>query len=40
MKKIIHEHPHHIHMGNTTRTVLFAVGFITLVMVLSYFYWF
>jgi hypothetical protein len=36
MKKILHS----IHLGDTTKTILLAVGFIGLVMFLSYLYWF
>src|SRR5882724_12623308 len=36
MKKILTS----IHLGDTTKTILLAVGFIGLVMFLSYLYWF
>lgn len=36
MKKILGS----IHIGETAKTVLLAVGFIALVMFLSYLYWF
>jgi hypothetical protein len=37
MKKIMH---HPVHMGNNTKTVVFAVVFLSIVMFLSYLYWF
>jgi hypothetical protein len=37
MKKMIH---HPVHMSNTTKTIVFAIAFLTVVMVLSYLYWF
>lgn len=36
MKRIFHS----IHLGETAKTALLAVGFIGLVMFLSYLYWF
>jgi hypothetical protein len=36
MKRILQS----IHLGETAKTVLLAVGFISLVMFLSYLYWF
>ena len=36
MKKISHS----FHLGDTAKTVLLALGFIGLVMFLSYLYWF
>ena len=36
MKKMLHS----FHLGETAKTALFAFGFLTLVMLLSYLYWF
>ncbi len=36
MKKMIHS----FHLGDTAKTILLALGFIGLVMFLSYLYWF
>jgi hypothetical protein len=36
MKKIMHS----IHLGENAKTALFAFGFLGLVMLLSYLYWF
>ena len=36
MKKMLHS----LHLGETAKTVLLAIGFIGLVMFLSYLYWF
>jgi hypothetical protein len=31
---------HHFHMGENTKVALFAAGFLSLIMALSYLYWF
>jgi hypothetical protein len=36
MKKIMHS----IHLGENAKTALMALGFLSLVMLLSYLYWF
>jgi hypothetical protein len=36
MKKTLHS----FHLGENVKTALFAVGFLSLVMLLSYLYWF
>jgi len=36
MKKVMQS----LHLGETTKTILLALGFIGLVMFLSYLYWF
>ena len=36
MKKMMHS----FHLGETAKTALYAFGFLTLVMLLSYLYWF
>ncbi len=36
MKKILHS----FHLGENVKTALFAFGFLALVMLLSYLYWF
>jgi hypothetical protein len=36
MKKLMHS----IHLGENVKTALFAFGFLSLVMLLSYLYWF
>jgi hypothetical protein len=38
MKKVSNSHQHH--MGENAKIALYAVGFLSLVMALSYLYWF